>query len=123
MRQFIEIGSDKLRSKPHNSQRTAQGSRLAAFTVVSKAGLRLGAVPGSQAALAILDGRLEPSIAPIDVDAGLTESEVSVGGFPLEPELDFPPQAMRVANKSVTIRAYVSFTKLLQCGRMRKSRR
>jgi hypothetical protein len=51
---------------------------------------------------------LDPT--PTDIDAGVTASEVSVGGFPLEPELDFPPQAIRVTNKSATIKAYVSFT-------------
>jgi hypothetical protein len=51
---------------------------------------------------------LDPT--PIDIDAGVTASEVSVGGFPPELELDLPPQAIRVANKSVRIKAYVSFT-------------
>jgi hypothetical protein len=82
--------------------------------------VRLLELPSLNLAVAV-NCWLDPT--PIDVEAGVTASEVSVGGFPLEPELDLPPHAIRVANKSVTIRAYVSFTKLLQCGRMRKSRR
>jgi hypothetical protein len=51
---------------------------------------------------------LDPT--PTDIDAGVTASEVSVAEFPAEPELDLPPQAIRVTNKSITIKAYVRFT-------------
>lgn len=50
---------------------------------------------------------LDPT--PTDVEVGVTARAVSVGGFPFDPECDAPPQAIRFARNTVTIKAYASF--------------
>jgi hypothetical protein len=66
---------------------------------------------------------LDPT--PTDVEVGVTARAVSVGGFPFDPECDAPPQAIRFARNTATIKAYASFMNFSNpdvTGNKRKSR-